>query len=467
MNALPRDVYPALRPGVSLHLAPDRGLLFAPPPAVGDAPARLRMAGVHVVNTAAASLLRACDGTRPLAALARGTDAEGPDGVRRFVERAVALGHLELHDRAAYVPPRVTGSTDCCLPVHAALEVTARCNLRCGHCYRGDGRAADGELDGDALCALLDRLFEAGVRAIELTGGEPLLHPAIGRLVEHCLAHADVLALLTNGLSLTDDLVGRLAAERRRVAVSVSLDGPDAATHDALRGVPGAFEGACRAIRALARAGVAVRAAMSVTPGNLPLVEATLLLARDLGALAFGFHPALPFGRARAIDWNGIPLPALERLHAFERDVADRWAAFVPRGDRGLEQIAAYGNCGAGSRSIAVGPAGEVRLCQLADGPQFVLGDLRRQSLAQIMSTPRARRFRSLVPPDAPACGPCRQLPFCRYCPVRGAAMAAGTVPDCAWSRANPDLLDPGPGTALPAARALDLPACAAARSGC
>jgi len=58
-----------------------------------------------------------------------------------------------------------------------ALMLTRRCNMRCGHCSVESGPDVRGE---PTEAELFDRVRQAaasGVRAINLTGGEPMLRP--------------------------------------------------------------------------------------------------------------------------------------------------------------------------------------------------------------------------------------------------------------------------------------------------
>ena len=81
------------------------------------------------------------------------------------------------------------------------------------------------------------------------TAGEPLLRPDIYEIITYAKSLELKPVLATCGTTLTQEVASRLKAagiER----ISVSLDGPDAASHDAFRGVPGAFEGSMKGLEA-------------------------------------------------------------------------------------------------------------------------------------------------------------------------------------------------------------------------
>lgn len=55
-----------------------------------------------------------------------------------------------------------------------------RCNLHCSHCYSAStNKDFPGELSYEQVCTVMDDLHQFGVRALILSGGEPLLRPDI------------------------------------------------------------------------------------------------------------------------------------------------------------------------------------------------------------------------------------------------------------------------------------------------
>src|SRR5262245_6177775 len=132
------------------------------------------------------------------------------------------------------------------------------CNLTCSHCFVSSGPHEERH----AMMSRADvraRVAEAlalGVKEVYFTGGEPFLNPEIEGIVEDTLGYAPV-TVLTNGTLLPERRVAWLAAltrsARHSLELRVSLDGTDAAAHDAFRG-PGAWLRTMAALRALARA---------------------------------------------------------------------------------------------------------------------------------------------------------------------------------------------------------------------
>jgi hypothetical protein len=135
------------------------------------------------------------------------------------------------------------------LAVHVNWDLTYGCQLRCVHCYSQAGRRPSRALPLDLQRQVAQRLIDARVVSVAFAGGEPMLDPGLWSLAEQLLAGGVRTALYTNGLLLNSELAARASHLFSRV--HVSLDGPDAAVHDRIRGRSGAFAGALAAVKLL------------------------------------------------------------------------------------------------------------------------------------------------------------------------------------------------------------------------
>jgi GTP 3',8-cyclase len=104
------------------------------------------------------------------------------------------------------------------------LSLTDRCDLACIYCrpHRHDGYLEE-RLDVDAWKTMVHGLVRAGVRRVRLTGGEPLLHPALVEVVRFLgTLGLDDIALTTNATRL--EALARPLREAGLRRVNVSLD---------------------------------------------------------------------------------------------------------------------------------------------------------------------------------------------------------------------------------------------------
>jgi len=155
------------------------------------------------------------------------------------------------------------------------LQITDSCNLRCKHCYSGEG--AGSELSPERIRGLLAEFEEMQGLRLLLSGGEPLLHSRFGEINEMLPDFFLRKVLFTNGVLLRKEVLRSLKIDE----IQVSIDGLEAA-HDAVRGA-GMFNRSLQAIRLALDAGFDVSVSTMVHRANLADFDAMQKFFRDLG----------------------------------------------------------------------------------------------------------------------------------------------------------------------------------------
>lgn len=204
-------------------------------------------------------------------------------------------------------------------PVVAVWELTQACDLACKHCRASaTARRDPAELDTREGKELLEQLAQSGTRLMVLTGGDPTKRPDLGELVRHGAKCGLTISLTPSGTHLMTAPALAALRDAGLSRISVSLDGPDAATHDAFRGVRGSFAH-CRRILGDARAlGLELQINFTLSRSTLGHLDAMAALAAKLGAARFSVFVVIPTGRAGAdllLDANEVE-GALVRLAA-------------------------------------------------------------------------------------------------------------------------------------------------------
>jgi AdoMet-dependent heme synthase len=166
-----------------------------------------------------------------------------------------------------------------------------------------DHAGAAGELSTEEGHALIEQVagFGRPYPILVLTGGDCLLRPDLFHLVEHavslgipvCLSPPSVTSLLDAAM------VAQIARSGVR-AVSVSLDGCQAQTHDGVRGIAGHFEATVAAIGQLAASGVTVQVNTTVMDGNVDDLPAVAALVAQAGAHIWEVFFLVQVGRGAA-----------------------------------------------------------------------------------------------------------------------------------------------------------------------
>ena len=141
----------------------------------------------------------------------------------------------------------------------AWITVCDACNLRCIHCYH------DSAPERRAFMALADyrhacrELLAAGIRRVQLIGGEPLCHPDIETMLTEAAGQFEWTEIFTNGTLLTWEICKLLAKCGVYAAVSVYSYLPE--MHDRVTGRKGSHAQTLHGIEMLRAAGVPVRTA--------------------------------------------------------------------------------------------------------------------------------------------------------------------------------------------------------------
>ncbi len=129
------------------------------------------------------------------------------------------------------------------LPIPRLFDVklTFRCNLRCCQCYEWQQKEHN-ELSVEQWKRIfLDIRQTIGPFYLRFYGGEPFMFEGILELIEFCSRNDILILLTTNGTVYDPGAINRLVRSNV-VLANVSIDGSNAGTHDALRGVKGVFE---------------------------------------------------------------------------------------------------------------------------------------------------------------------------------------------------------------------------------
>ncbi|MBO8091759.1 MAG: methyltransferase domain-containing protein [Prosthecochloris sp.] len=161
------------------------------------------------------------------------------------------------------------------------FHVTNRCNMACSHCLFASSPGEHEELEAERVLELAGEAWHNGCRLFALTGGEPLVHRDITRIVRGLLdLKGSHVVLLTNGL-----LAGRLSREFSedldRLHLQISIDGLEQ-EHDRLRG-NGAFRRLDEVLRDLHEQQVPCTLSMCVTRQNMDQMEDVVRYGADHG----------------------------------------------------------------------------------------------------------------------------------------------------------------------------------------
>jgi MoaA/NifB/PqqE/SkfB family radical SAM enzyme len=119
-------------------------------------------------------------------------------------------------------------------PVLAHLIPIRRCNLSCAYCNEYDDYSDPVPME--IMFRRVDKLAELGTTAITISGGEPLLHPELEKIITRIHKHGILVGLITNGYLLTRERIQKLnQAGLEYLQISIDNVQPDEVSKKSLK----------------------------------------------------------------------------------------------------------------------------------------------------------------------------------------------------------------------------------------
>ena len=188
-------------------------------------------------------------------------------------------------------------------PLLVIWEVTQACDLACVHCRASaQPERHPKELSTGQGFRLLDEIRSFGNPLMVFTGGDPLKRPDLYDLIRHSVE----IGLRTNVTPSATPLLTAEAIERFKASgvsrMAISLDGPDAASHDDFRGIPGTFDRAMFALKHAQKIGLETQLQTTVTRRNMAKLPEIGEIARDVATKMWSLFFLIVTGRAEQTD---------------------------------------------------------------------------------------------------------------------------------------------------------------------
>ena len=180
-------------------------------------------------------------------------------------------------------------------PFVLMLEPLFRCNLACAGCgkIQYPGHILKMDLSPDECFKAVD---ECGAPMVSIPGGEPLLHPKIGEIVEGLVARKKYIYLCTNALLLKQKI--DLFRPSKYLTFSVHMDGQKE-HHDFSVCLEGGYEKAVEGIREAVARGFRVTTNTTLFDGTDPnSVRAFFDEMMDLGVEGMMLSPGYSYEKA-------------------------------------------------------------------------------------------------------------------------------------------------------------------------
>ena len=261
------------------------------------------------------------------------------------------------------------------------LELTARCNLNCRHCYinlpANDLQAKAAELSLEEIEKIADEAIKLGAMWVLLTGGEPLLRHDFSEIYLMLKRKGLLVSVFTNATLIGAKHINLFNKFPPR-DIEVTIYGSRYEVYEAITRKRGSFSAFMRGLNLLMDAGVKVRLKAMALRSNLSDIESIAAFGQRYTKDFYRFDPMLhlrydrdPLRNTEIKSERLTPeeIVSLERAdqartESMEKKHEDYFIeAFKHRVDNHLF------HCGTGNGSFTVGYDGSFRLCSSLFAP--------------------------------------------------------------------------------------------------
>jgi len=317
------------------------------------------------------------------------------------------------------------------VPLAFDLEVTARCNNNCRHCYinlPADGQTArQKELSLEEIGDIAGQAVSLGALWCLITGGEPLLRDDFADIYLGLKKKGLLVSVFTNACLITAKHV-KLFQKYPPRDIEVTVYGATRETYERVTRKPGSFAAFRRGLDLLLKAEVRVRLKAMALRSNVHELPAITCFCRKQTSDYFRFDPFLNLrfdGNSRRNEEIRRERLSPAEIVAIEQADEERSSALAKHCKEliDLKFTRRRSNklffCGAGDGQFSVSYDGLFRLCSSL-WPPDCLYNLRKGTLAEAWHklVPAVRAMRSRRKQFLRKCRVCSLNNLCMWCPA-------------------------------------------------
>ena len=311
------------------------------------------------------------------------------------------------------------------------LEVTARCNNNCKHCYINlpvnDKKAKQSELSLDQIKKIVDQAVDLGALWCLITGGEPLLREDFFDIYLYLKKKGLLVSVFTNATLISDRHIEFFKKYPPR-DIEVTVYGVTQEIYEKVTRKPGSFDAFMRGLNLLLKNNIKVGLkAMALRSNVLELCEISRF-CRQRTKDYFRFDPFLHLrfdgNKKRNAEIKSERLSPKE-IVAIEKRDPERFQALEKGCDKLIMPELAHTNCnhlfhcGAGNGSFTVSYGGYFRLCSSLWHPDCIY-DLKNGKLKEAWGNfvLKVRDMQSNNKEFLEKCRKCPIINLCIWCPA-------------------------------------------------
>jgi MoaA/NifB/PqqE/SkfB family radical SAM enzyme len=307
-------------PKISIHSMPQSEIYYIYVPETTERPEKR-----YVLNETALEIIKLYDGTNTYAEIInhlsekykeKSSDIEKK--VNTFLNQLNQYGYSIKEQTLPIHHNCIINKFKNLYPAVVNLELIEKCNLMCKHCYGEYSASNEKVMALEEVEFILKSLKEIGTHTIEITGGEPSIHPDISLILKKVdEIGIPTVMFLTNGLYLNDELLEVMKTIKNKLFVQVSLHTLNSEYYDWFTGSKHKLNIVKDNIKRLVQNNIKVRVTAIITPKNIDDIV-------EIGDWAFNngaklYAPSIVVSLGRATDINEFDNLYLKDIKEYQK----------------------------------------------------------------------------------------------------------------------------------------------------
>ncbi|MGD9488597.1 MAG: radical SAM protein [Calditrichaceae bacterium] len=303
--------------------------------------------------------------------------------------------------------------------INVWFNILSTCNLSCDHCFLHKEKKSKPISFEDAKF-IISNLVKLKPKRLNISGGEPLLHPNLLEILQYAKDSFDwEIVLVTNGQTENEELIKSISGYLSYI--QISIDGINSSTNDRIRGT-GTFKRAVNIFKILHRMNSSLKKCISFTPHpeNVSQIPDLFKFAISLDAdLIYITKPKIPsnnnndrfdsseflslhFREKVYSQYDKLIKIYMELTKANTNSTNIKMPIVDPFFDPSLNLLNPIKRacCGAGGSILFINELGECYPCAALNRPELSLGNLFNTSLEEIYYNNSIADFRQSIHVD-------------------------------------------------------------------
>lgn len=374
--------------------------------------------GNYYISNDGWKILKLFDGTKNVEAVYKALKKEYSldyKEYKMFINKVMKNNIITLINHFEKQEYNIYGDEKINFPQAVSIELTNKCNLKCNYCYGNYDPQKDIFIDFYKIPNLFNELEEIGVTTVELTGGEPMLHPQFEQIFEATLIKFKRINILSNGTLFNNKIFDLARENRDQVFFQISIDGSTEKTNSLIRMVKNSFERTLNTLRNFRDLDIRYRVAYMVTPMNIGEMEGVCELFEREKLKNLLFSQITSLGRACNFS-NSCCFTEKNttEMYSIAENLQEKYPNVFYKftsSQNDLPKIT--NNCGAGWQQIAISSTGKIRSCLMLD-KSGEFGDYNRDSLFDIFNSKKVELYSNFTKNGMENC--CKTCSYKNYC---------------------------------------------------